>query len=68
MVKPRYHKCDVPDIDYSSANDGLILCTVCRRRWVLHPTYKEWWPNPCPECDTSASMCRHYGKRKRKKD
>jgi hypothetical protein len=45
------HKCDVPDIDYSNANSGLIRCGGCGRTWSL--AYKDgkvtgWKPDPKP--------------------
>lgn len=67
-TSPKYHKCDLPTLDYSKVNDGLIVCTECHRRWALNPHTSEWWPNPCPECNISAKLCRHYGKRQRKKN
>lgn len=66
-VSPRNHKCDVPDLDYTDVQNGLIVCTVCQRKWRLNLDLNQWWPTPCPECNISASMCRHYGRKEKKK-
>jgi hypothetical protein len=61
-VSPRFHKCDLPDLDYSRVADGRITCTICERYW-LAGSYG-WWPYPCPGCNSDPKYCHHYGKKK----
>lgn len=64
-VSTRTHKCDLPDLDYSSVAEGRITCTKCGRYWQLEKY--GWWPYPCPGCNTNPNYCHHYGRRKWKK-
>jgi hypothetical protein len=46
------HKCDVPHIDYSQADRGLISCQYCGRDWTLgrdkNGKVTGWKPDPKP--------------------
>jgi hypothetical protein len=30
-----FHRCDVPDLDYSTVTEGRIVCRVCGWGWRL---------------------------------
>jgi hypothetical protein len=69
------HCCGVDDLDYSlvavpDVSGRAISCSVCGRVWrmkVLSGGRVEWWPFPCPGCGVNADLCKHYGKRYRKR-
>jgi hypothetical protein len=62
LADPRTHRCDVGDIDYAKADEGIIDCRVCGRVW-RHA--RAWVPDPCPQCNIPGGSCFHYGRRNR---